>query len=70
MVNQVSSSRGLVLLTLIFMFSSVDAAPLLPFLHGQAGKPETAYWLYAGVNVVVGIIFAYLIIRDKKKNAA
>ena len=58
------------LIVIIFHAMSNTAAPLLPFLHGQAGKPETAYWLYAGVNVVVGIIFAYLITRDKNKPAS
>ena len=48
---------------------SNTAAPLLPFLRWEDGKPETAYWVYAGVNVVVGIIFAYLIARDMKKQS-
>jgi hypothetical protein len=52
---------------MIFHAMSNTAAPLLPFLHAEDGKPETAYWVYAGVNVVVGIIFAYLIVRDKEK---
>ena len=55
------------LIVIIFHAMNNTAAPLLPFLHGQAGKPETAYWVYAGVNVVVGIIFAYLLTRDKGK---
>ena len=58
------------LIVIIFHAMNNTAAPLLPFLHGQSGKPETAYWVYAGVNVVVGIIFAYLLIRDKGKIAS
>lgn len=37
------------------------APPLYPFLHQIAGKPETAYWVYAGVNVLAGLIAAYFI---------
>lgn len=37
------------------------APPLFPFLHMIEGKPETAYWVYAGVNVLAGLIAAYFI---------
>jgi membrane protease YdiL (CAAX protease family) len=62
-----NNSGKKLLIVIIFHAMSNTAAPLLPFLHGQAGKPETAYWVYAGVNVVVGLIFAYLITRDKTR---
>jgi hypothetical protein len=39
------------------------AAPLIPFLHGVAGEPESAYWVYASVNVVFGLVFAFLLTR-------
>ncbi len=56
------------LMVVIFFHAMCNtAAPLLPFLHGEEGKAETAYWLYAGVNVVAGLIFAYLINKDAKK---
>ncbi len=56
-------------LTIAIIFHAMNntAAPLIPFLHMQDGKPETAYWVYAGVNVVVGFIFAYIIIKDTEK---
>jgi membrane protease YdiL (CAAX protease family) len=39
------------------------APGLFPYLHMIPGKPETAFWLYAGVNVVAGVIAAYIIWR-------
>jgi len=56
-------------LTIAMIFHAMNntAAPLIPFLHMQDGKPETAYWVYAGVNVIVGLIFAYMIIKDTEK---
>jgi membrane protease YdiL (CAAX protease family) len=61
-----NASGKKMIIAMIFHAMSNTAAPLLPFLHMVDGKPETAYWVYAGVNVVAGIIFAYLIARDKK----
>jgi hypothetical protein len=52
---------------MLFHAMNNTAAPLLPFLHWEDGKPETAYWVYAGVNVVVGLIFVTIINRDAKK---
>ncbi len=37
--------------------------PLFPFLHRVEGKPETAYWIYAGAAAVAGLIAATLIRR-------
>lgn len=37
--------------------------PLFPFLHQVEGKAQTAYWVYAGVTVVAGIIAAFIIHR-------
>ncbi|MBT3322384.1 MAG: CPBP family intramembrane metalloprotease [Anaerolineae bacterium] len=65
------NSSGKKLIVVIFFHAmSNTAAPLLPFLHGIEGKPETAYWIYAAVNVVFGIIFASLIIKEEKKAAS
>jgi hypothetical protein len=50
---------------MFFHAMSNTAAPLLPFLHGIEGKPETAYWIYAGVNVIFGIIFVTFISKGK-----
>lgn len=41
------------------MWNTVPA--LFPFLHQIEGKPETAYWVYAGVNILAGLIAAYFI---------
>jgi len=60
------NSSGKKLIVVIFFHAMNNtAAPLLPFLHGVEGKPENAYWIYAAVNVVFGIIFAYFISKGK-----
>lgn len=57
-----ASGKKLVVV-LIFHAMNNTAAPLLPFLHGIEGKPETAYWIYAAVNLVFGLIFGLLLAR-------
>jgi len=67
------NSSGKKLIVVIFFHAMNNtAAPLLPFLHGIEGKPESAYWIYVAVNVLFGIIFAYLLVKGKKpaKDAA
>lgn len=64
-----SSSKKLIVV-MIFHAMNNTAAPLLPFLHGIEGKPETAYWIYAAVNVIFGMIFAVLMARGSKTNPA
>lgn len=61
-----NTSGKKLILAIIFHAMNNTAAPLIPFLLMEDGKPETAYWVYAGVNVVFGIIFTFLIARDKK----
>jgi membrane protease YdiL (CAAX protease family) len=61
-----NSSGKKLIVAILFHAMSNTAAPLLPFLHGEAGKAEIAYWVYAGVNVFFGMFFAYLIVREKK----
>jgi len=63
-----NSSGKKLIIAIIFHAMNNTAAPLIPFLRMEDGKPETAYWIYAGVNVVFGIIFAFLISRDRKKS--
>ena len=63
-----NSSGKKLIVVIVFHAMSNTAAPLLPFLHGVEGKPESAYWIYAAVNVIFGIIFAYLIIKDKNRH--
>ncbi len=61
------NSSGKNLIVVIFFHAmSNTAAPLIPFLHGIEGKPESAYWIYAAVNVFFGIIFAYFLIKGSK----
>jgi hypothetical protein len=62
-----SSGKKLVVV-MFFHAMNNTAAPLLPFLHGTEGKPETAYWLYSAVNVIFGFIFAYVLIKGLKKH--
>jgi membrane protease YdiL (CAAX protease family) len=61
-----NSSGKKLIVVMIFHAMSNTAAPLLPFLHGIEGKPETAYWIYAAVNVFFGILFAYVIVKGSK----
>jgi len=63
-----NSSGKKLLIVMFFHAMSNTAAPLLPFLHGIEGKPESAYWIYAAVNVLFGIIFAYMIIKDQNRH--
>jgi membrane protease YdiL (CAAX protease family) len=58
------NSSGKKLIVVIFFHAMNNtAAPLLPFLHGIEGKPESAYWIYAAVNVIFGAIFAYVLVK-------
>jgi membrane protease YdiL (CAAX protease family) len=61
-----NTSGKKLIIAIIFHAMNNTAAPLIPFLLMEDGKPETAYWVYAGVNVVFGIIFTFLIARDRK----
>lgn len=54
------------LIVMFFHAMNNTAAPLLPFLHGVEGKPETAYWIYAFVNVLIGLVFSILLIKKSK----
>ena len=45
---------------IVFHAMSNTAAPLLPFLIAD-GSPERAYWVYAGMNVIAGLIAAVVI---------
>ena len=60
-----SSGKKLVV-ALFFHAMNNTVAPLIPFLHGIEGKPESAYWIYAAVNVIFGIIFAYVLVKGAK----
>jgi membrane protease YdiL (CAAX protease family) len=61
-----NSSGKKLILVIIFHAMNNTAAPLLPFLHGIVGKPETAYWLYSAVNVLIGLIAVTLLIKRSK----
>jgi len=63
-----NSSGKKLIVVMFFHAMNNTAAPLLPFLHGIEGKPESAYWIYAAVNVIFGIIFSFLIIKDKNRH--
>jgi hypothetical protein len=58
---------GKKLITVLILHAmSNTAAPLLPFLLMEEGKPENAYWIYAGVNVLAALIACYFIMRNQK----
>jgi len=61
-----NSSGKKLIVVMFFHAMNNTAAPLLPFLHGIEGKPENAYWIYAAVNVIFGIVFAYVLVRGYK----
>jgi hypothetical protein len=51
-----SASQKKLIVVIFFHAMSNTAAPLLPFLHTQAGQPENAYWVYAGINVLAALV--------------
>ncbi|MCB2180345.1 CPBP family intramembrane metalloprotease [bacterium] len=61
-----NASGKKLIIAIIFHAMNNTAAPLIPFLLMEEGKPESAYWVYAGVNVIFGIIFTFLIVKDRK----
>ena len=61
-----NSSGKKLIVVMFFHAMNNTAAPLLPFLHGIEGKPESAYWIYTAVNVILGIIFAFVIVKGPK----
>jgi len=63
-----NSSGKKLIVVLFFHAMNNTAAPLLPFLHGIEGKPEGAYWIYAAVNVIFGLFFAFMLARRPKPN--
>ncbi len=64
-----NSSGKKLIVVMFFHAMNNTAAPLLPFLHGIEGKSENAYWIYAAVNLIFGIIFAYIIIKEKNRQS-
>lgn len=65
-----NASGKKLLVVMVFHAMSNTAAPLLPFLHGIEGKPETAYWVYTGVNVIFSMMFALILARKSKSNTS
>ena len=61
-----ASSQKLVTV-IIFHAMNNTAAPLLPFLVMQEGTPETAYWIYAAINVLAAVIVGFVIFKAEKK---
>jgi len=63
-----NSSGKKLIVVMFFHAMNNTAAPLLPFLHGIEGKSENAYWIYAAVNLLLGITFAYIIMTDQSRH--
>lgn len=61
-----NASGQKLLVVMVFHAMNNTAAPLIPFLHTIEGKPETAYWVYAGVNAVFGVLFAVLLTKRSR----
>lgn len=51
---------------IIFHAMSNTAAPLLPFLVLKEGTPESAYWVYAAINVLAAVIAGFVILKAKE----
>ena len=63
-----NASHKKLLTVIIFHAMSNTAAPLLPFLIAKEGVPETAYWVYAAINVLAAVIVGFVIVKAEKKN--
>jgi membrane protease YdiL (CAAX protease family) len=64
-----NASNQKLIAVIIFHAMSNTAAPLLPFLLLKDGKPESAYWVYAGVNVIAALIAGIYIQRTQQSDA-
>jgi membrane protease YdiL (CAAX protease family) len=62
------ASKQKLITVMVFHAMSNTAAPLLPFLIMKEGTPETAYWLYAAINVLAAVIMGIVILKSEKKN--
>lgn len=58
-----NASGQKLIIPLLFHAMQNTAMGPFPVLHMIPGEPETAYWVFAGVNVVGGLIAAYFIRR-------
>lgn len=56
------------IIPLLFHAMNNTAMGPFPVFHMIPGKPETAYWIYAGLNVLAGMIAAYLIRKNPKQD--
>ena len=62
-----ASGQKLIIPLLFHAMNNTAPGPF-PVFHMIPGKPETAYWIYTGVNILAGMIAAYLIRKDLKQN--
>ena len=62
-----NASGQKLIIPLIFHAMNNTAPGPFPVFHLIPGKPETAYWIYAGLNILAGIIAAYLIRKNLKQ---
>lgn len=61
-----NASGQKLIIPVIFHAMWNTAMPLLPSFHMIDAKPETAYWVFAGVNIIAGLVAAYLIYRRRE----
>jgi len=64
-----NASNKKLVTVIIFHAMNNTAAPLLPFLHLKGGTPESAYWVYAIVNVLAAILAGFYIRKIEKKKS-
>ena len=63
-----NASGQKLIIPLLFHAMNNTAPGPFPIFHMIPGKPETAYWIYSGVNILAAMIAAYLIRKDQKRN--
>lgn len=63
-----NASGQKLIIPLLFHAMHNTAPGPFPVFHMIPGKPETAYWIYSGVNILAAMIAAYLIRKDQKRN--
>jgi len=63
-----NASNQKLITVIIFHAMSNTAAPLLPFLLMKEGQPETAYWVYAGINLLAAVLAGIHIQKTQQQN--
>ena len=63
-----NASGQKLIIPLLFHAMNNTAPGPFPIFHMIPGKPETAYWIYSGVNILAGMVAAYFLRKNQKQN--